>query len=147
MVAQGKYPKYGEPQHFHEALVVKAASVLETLIREQQITHITCVPSLRSDVVKDFAIRLARRTGATFAELLGKMPAPQQKTMENSAFQCQNVMDSVFVKEVLMPERVILVDDVVDSKWTLTVCGYKLLESGCQAVYPFALADSSHSEE
>ena len=45
------------------------------------------------------------------------------------------------------PERVILVDDVVDSKWTLTVCGYKLLESGCQAVYPFALADSSHSEE
>lgn len=147
MVAQGKYPKYGEPQHFHEALVVKAASVLETLIREQQITHITCVPSLRSDVVKDFAIRLARRTGATSAELLGKMPAPQQKTMENSAFQCQNVMDSVFVKEVLMPERVILVDDVVDSKWTLTVCGYKLLESGCQAVYPFALADSSHSEE
>ena len=147
MVAQGKYPRYGEKQRFQEALLVKAASALEALIQEQQITHITCVPSLRSDVVREFAIRLARRMGMTFADLLEKIPAPQQKTMENSAFQCQNVLNSVRVKDVPMPERVILVDDVVDSKWTLTVCGYKLLESGCQAVYPFALADSSHSEE
>ena len=45
-----------------------------------------------------------------------------------------------------MPERVLLVDDVVDSRWTLTVCGYRLMEAGCEAVYPFALADSSHKE-
>ena len=45
-----------------------------------------------------------------------------------------------------IPERVLLVDDVVDSRWTLTVCGYRLMEKGCRQVYPFALADSSQKE-
>ena len=52
-----------------------------------------------------------------------------------------------FAVECSMPEKVILVDDVVDSRWTLSVCAVKLGEKGCQAVYPFALADSSNSEE
>ena len=38
------------------------------------------------------------------------------------------------------------IDDIVDSRWTLTVCGYKLMEAGCEKVFPFALADSSHNE-
>ena len=45
-----------------------------------------------------------------------------------------------------MPERVLLVDDVVDPRWTLTVCGFRLMEKGCKEVYPFALADSSQKE-
>ena len=45
-----------------------------------------------------------------------------------------------------MPQRVLLVDDVVDSRWTMTVCGYRLMEAGCAEVYPFALADSSQKE-
>ena len=45
-----------------------------------------------------------------------------------------------------IPERVLLVDDVVDSRWTLTVCGFRLMENGCREVYPFALADSSQKE-
>ena len=51
------------------------------------------------------------------------------------------------VKEgVEIPQRILLVDDIVDSKWTLTVCGYRLMEQGCQEVYPFALADSSQHD-
>jgi len=46
-----------------------------------------------------------------------------------------------------MPKNVLLVDDVVDSRWTITVCGCKLMEAGCLKVFPFALADSSHIEE
>ena len=45
-----------------------------------------------------------------------------------------------------MPQKLILVDDVVDSKWTLTVCGYLLMQAGCEQVIPFALADSSSKE-
>ena len=43
-------------------------------------------------------------------------------------------------------KNVLLVDDVVDSRWTRTVCGYRLMEAGCEEVYPFALADSSQKE-
>jgi ATP-dependent DNA helicase RecQ len=46
-----------------------------------------------------------------------------------------------------MPQKLILVDDIVDSKWTITVCGFLLIEKGCGEVYPFALADSSMQEE
>ena len=42
-----------------------------------------------------------------------------------------------------LPKRILLIDDVVDSKWTLTACGYNLMKAGAEKVYPFALADSS----
>lgn len=147
MVARGKYPPNGETPRFDSQLVVKSASVLSNLVETNNITHITCVPSLRSNLVKDFTIRLAREMKLEFVELLTKSDAPQQKTMENSSFQCANASDSFGVKEVDMPKKVILVDDIIDSGWTLTVCGYKIMERGCEEVYPFALADSSHSSE
>ncbi len=37
----------------------------------------------------------------------------------------------------------ILVDDIVDSRWTLTVIGSLLREAGADTVYPVALADAS----
>jgi ATP-dependent DNA helicase RecQ len=40
-------------------------------------------------------------------------------------------------------ENVLLVDDMVDSRWTLTVCGYKLRKKGSGKVFPFALANSA----
>ena len=147
MVKNGKYPPPGAPKRFDDRLVSKAAEVLAPLIEEQDIRHITYVPSLRSDLVRDFTVRLARETGLQLLELLEKAPAPQQKEMQNSGFQCKNAVDSFSVKEgAAVPDKVILVDDVVDSKWTLTVCGCKMMERGCQEVYPFALADSSHGE-
>ena len=146
LVKQGKYPQFGKPTRFDNQLVEKSVSVLTPLVREHQITHIAFVPSLRSNLVKDFAMQLAAQMHLEFADLLEKTDAPQQKEMENSAFQCSNARNSFQVKETPMPEKVILVDDVVDSRWTLTVCGCKLMEHGCLEVYPFALADSSHGE-
>ena len=43
----------------------------------------------------------------------------------------------------LYKENVLLVDDMVDSRWTLTVCGYKLMKKGSGKVYPYALANTS----
>jgi ATP-dependent DNA helicase RecQ len=40
---------------------------------------------------------------------------------------------------------VLLVDDMVDSKWTFTITGALLQEAGAEMVYPFALADSSQA--
>ncbi len=143
-----KRDKYSKPPRFSDELVGKSAGLLLPLIREKQITHITAVPSLRSDIVTDFAKRLGNRCGLIWIESLIKKPAGPQKTMENSAHQCQNACESFFIREgITLPERVLLVDDIVDSRWTMTVCGSLLTEHGCLEVYPFALADSSHSED
>ena len=145
LVKQGKYSKQ---KHFCDELVGKSAEILRPFIREHKISHICCVPSLRSDLVKDFSMRLADSLKLEFVDILIKTEARQQKEMENSAHQCANAYQSFFVKgDCDVPPNILLVDDVVDSKWTLTVCGYRLMEAGAERVYPFALADSSNRED
>ncbi len=142
-----KRDKYSAEKRFCEELVEKSREVLLPLIEEKGIGHITCVPSLRSDIVEDFTRRLAERCGIEFVPLLLKADARPQKAMENTAHQCANAKKSFSViPGSAMPPRVILVDDIVDSRWTMTVCGFLLMQSGCCEVYPFALADSGHME-
>ncbi len=146
MVKQGKY---GIPKGFCTELVGKSASVLRPIIAEKQITAITCVPSLRSQIVSEFAAQLAEKCHIPFQPLLKKTTSRPQKDMENSFYQCRNAWESFEVDSDIstMPERVILVDDIVDSRWTMTVCGYRLMQAGCKMVFPFALADSSENRE
>ncbi len=147
MVKRGKY---SEEKRFCDELVEKSAQVLRSFVREHEITHICPVPSLRSDLVYDFTRRLAGALGLELADLLVKSPAPQQKKMENSYHQCLNAYQSFAVKEGIptpLPRNILLVDDIVDSRWTFTVCGYKLMKAGAEMVYPFALASSSKSED
>lgn len=145
LVTQGKYSK---EMRFCDQLVGKTVEILRPFIQEHEITHICCVPSLRSELVKDFAVRVAEALKLEFADILKKTPAQQQKEMENSAHQCANAYQSFFVKEnVTVPRNILLIDDIVDSKWTFTVCGYRLMEAGAENIYPFALADSSKRED
>lgn len=61
--------------------------------------------------------------------------------MQNSAQQLLNVVDAIAVRyDRVQPGPVLLVDDVVDSGWTLTTCGARLRRAGANLVYPFALA-------
>lgn len=143
-----KRDKYGAKKRFCDELVGKSARVLRPLVMEQGIEYVTCVPSLRSDIVPDFSKRLAESLGITFVELLRKSETGQQKEMQNSSYQCGNAMRSFSLAEgATVPKKLLLVDDVVDSRWTLTVCGHCLCEGGCEEVYPFALADSSQKED
>lgn len=145
LVKQGKYSK---EMRFCDELVGKSVDILRPFIREHKITHICCVPSRRSELVKDFAARVAESLKLDFVDILEKTPAKQQKEMENSAYQCANAYKSFFVKEnVTAPRNILLIDDVVDSRWTFTVCGYRLMEAGAKNIYPFALADSSNRED
>lgn len=139
--------KYENTQRFCEELVTKSANVLRPVIKEHKITAITCIPSLRSTIVADFTKRLAKKLGFQFVQLLQKNGRIQQKEMENSYFQCRNAWKSFKLHPNIskVPSRIILVDDIVDSKWTITVCGYLLTQAGCELVFPFALADSSEN--
>lgn len=145
LVKQGKYAK---EKRFSDALAGKSAEILRPFVQENKIRHICCVPSLRSDLVKEFTLRLASSLKLEFVDALEKTEARQQKEMENSAHQCANAYTSFWVKDgVRIPKNILLVDDVVDSRWTFTVCGYRLMEAGAEKVYPFALADSSNRED
>lgn len=47
------------------------------------------------------------------------------------------------IDAVVNQRRKLLVDDIVDSAWTLTVLTALLRQAGCPTVYPLALASTS----
>jgi ATP-dependent DNA helicase RecQ len=65
--------------------------------------------------------------------------------MENSVQQLGNVARklSTAAGARVPPGPVLLVDDLVDSGWTVTYAGWLLREAGSGAVHPFALAEAS----
>lgn len=97
--------------------------------------------------------RLARSLGRGLASVGRLMDLGQVSLVEeprffggNSAFRCADVLRSYLVpSEVLDYVRenrcaVLLVSDVVDSRWANTVVARALREAGAAAVYPFSLA-------
>ena len=72
---------------------------------------------------------------------------PAQKEMENSSQQARNVDGSLRIRGTVPTGPVLLVDDMVDSKWTLTVAAYLLTSNGSGPVYPLALASTANSDE
>jgi ATP-dependent DNA helicase RecQ len=106
---------------------------------------VTCVPSHNHpNLVPDYAGRLARALGLSFEPIVRKVADnEQQKLQENRFHQCRN-LDGVFSIDQPVPDGpVLLVDDVVDSGWTLTVIAALLRRAGSPAVWPLALASSS----
>jgi ATP-dependent DNA helicase RecQ len=67
--------------------------------------------------------------------------------MENSSQQARNVDGSLRIQGNVPTGPVLLVDDMVDSRWTLTVAAYLLASNGSGLVYPLALAAIANSDE
>jgi ATP-dependent DNA helicase RecQ len=140
MVSRNKY----QDNYFCDELVEASAELLEPFIIENEIKCITCVTSVRRpELVKNFAERLANKLGLEFFVGIKKdKDTVCQKELNNSQKQWKNV-DESFVACDSRSENTLLVDDMVDSGWTMTVCGYKLLKEGNGKIYPFALANSA----
>ncbi|HEX5937970.1 MAG TPA: helicase-related protein, partial [Actinomycetota bacterium] len=131
---------------FSDALVQAAAELVGKRWRpDPPPTWVTCVPSTsRPEVMAGFADRLAAAVGLPFRPVVVKTrETRRQLELENSQQQFSNVWGA-FVVEGGVPagEPVLLVDDLVDSRWTLTVVGAALLEAGSGPVSPFVLAKS-----
>ena len=109
-------------------------------------TWLTCVPSRRSkDLVPDFAERLAARLGLPFIDAVSKIKETDRpRNMMNSWQQSSN-LDGAFEvdKSLVQKGSVLLVDDVVDSRWSLTVVGALLREAGAGQIFPLTLASAS----
>lgn len=143
LVRQGKY----HDNCFSDILVTACVEMIQQWNPEPAPTWVTCVPSLRHpNLVPDFAKRLADALGLPFQLLLVKTNnRPEQKTMANSTQQARNIDGSLAVKEQRVPDGpVLLVDDMVDSRWTLTVSAWLLRTYGSGEVWPLALAQTGY---
>jgi ATP-dependent DNA helicase RecQ len=131
---------------FRDDLVNGCLQMLEAWQPASSPVWMTSIPSLtHPDLVPDFARRLAARIGIPFVPCLKKVRQnEQQKRMQNSFQQAKN-LDGVFkVDSTDMPVGpVLLVDDMVDSRWTFTVATALLRQAGCPAALPLALALNS----
>lgn len=137
-VTQGKY----RDNHLSDELVAMSKEFLQTKIRTAEIDLVVAVPSIRRPkLVSDFSQRLAAVFSLPFeAAVIKTEDVPEQRTLLNSAQQQKNVQQSIAVDPTMISGKMILlVDDLVDSKWTLTVIAAELLAAGAKAVYPFAL--------
>ena len=132
---------------FSDELVEATARLVESWRPDPSPEWIAWVPSLtHPDLVADFARRLAARLGLPAVEAVIKPRHTEpQKTMENSAQQYRNIEGAFAVRGPVAAGPVLLVDDMVDSRWTLTYVGKLLREAGCPAVVPLALAHTGQS--
>lgn len=140
-VADNKHAK-----RFSDELVEAMAEMIQQRWQPNPAPEwVCCVPSRNHpDLVPDFARRLAERLGLPFLDAISKVKDNQpQKGQQNRFHQCRN-LDGVFeVTQFYQGLPVLLVDDIVDSGWTLTVIAALLQQAGSGVVYPVALASSS----
>jgi len=142
----GELVKSGKQQErkFDEALVTAAAEMVRSRWMPQPPpSWVTCVPSLRHpSLVPDFAQRLAAELKLPFVPCVEKIRnALPQKEMRNSYQQASNLAGAFRVnqwKGIAGP--VVLVDDMVDSRWTFTIIAALLRTAGSGLVWPLALA-------
>lgn len=144
IVAEGKY----KHKFFDDSLVEVSAALLAKFVADNDILWVTNISSLRApELVKSFADRLAKKLGLQYYDVIEKTVNNRcQKELNTSYLQYKNAYDSFEVRNTYSG-NVLLVDDMVDSRWTFTVCGYKLRKKGSGKVFPFTLANSSGKEE
>jgi ATP-dependent DNA helicase RecQ len=144
LVRQGKY----HDGQFDESLVAACVEMIRRWYPQPAPAWITCIPSLRHpDLVPNFAQRLAVALGLPMQVVLAQADArPEQKTMANSTQQARNIDGSLVLVGQPLSGPVLLVDDMVDSRWTLTVAAWLLRTNGSGEVWPMALSLTGHEQ-
>ncbi len=130
------------------ALVDAVFRVLRAWDWPERPVAVVAVPSLaRPRLVASLAQGIAR--AGRLAPLGSLAPAPgagRASASVNSAFRVRDVWGRFVVPPALADAvaaasgPVLLVDDLIDSRWTMTVAGRLLRRAGAPAVLPFALA-------
>lgn len=140
LVEQGKY----KDGFFSQSLVDACVALLERWNPSPAPEWVCCIPSSRHpELVPDFAQRLADALGMPFVEALEKVKEnEQQKAMQNNTQQVRNLDGAFAVAPELPLGPCLLVDDMVDSRWTFAVAAWQLRAAGSGPVFPLALAQT-----
>ena len=145
LVRKGKY----HDGKFSDELVSACVKMIREWNPQPEPTWVTCVPSLRHPhLVPDFAQRLSKALNLPFHMVIDKTDErPEQKTMANSTQQARNIDGAIQLNgQKVLSGPVLLIDDMVDSRWTLTVSAWLLRKNGSGTVWPMALSQTGHEE-
>jgi ATP-dependent DNA helicase RecQ len=136
LVAQGK-----QRGRFDDQLIDAVAEMVDDWSPVPAPTWITYVPSLRHpDLVPDLAARVAESLGLPIVPLVRKVRDTEpQKRQQNGPHQEMNVHGAFDLTGAPSGQPVFLVDDMVDSRWTMTEIGSLLRQHGAGPVFPLAL--------
>jgi ATP-dependent DNA helicase RecQ len=133
-----------EAGQFSDELVGALAELLAEQQPDPRFEWVTAVPSRRApDLVPSLAERVAAKLGLPYLPLLEKArDTPRQDEMENSAQQARNVGGAFNVTGPLPETAGLIIDDVWDSGWTMTVIAQVLRAAGSGPVYGAVLAQA-----
>jgi ATP-dependent DNA helicase RecQ len=125
---------------FDDALVEAVAELCRGRVAPPP-AWLTFVPSDRHPgLVREFAEALASHLSIPAIDAIQKTRATEpQSAMHNSTTQVRNIWQAFEVGPV-PAGSCLLVDDVIDSRWTVAVTSHLLRQAGCDAVIPIALA-------
>ena len=130
---------------FRSELVDAAVEMYHNWSPSPEPEWVTSVPSARRpELVLNFVKQLSCSLNLPYKLVVINVKSHEpQKLQENGFHQCSN-LDGVFSIEGDVPDApVLLVDDIADSKWTLTIVAALLREAGSGPVFPLTLATTS----
>ncbi|HOS45886.1 MAG TPA: RecQ family ATP-dependent DNA helicase [Paludibacter sp.] len=132
--------------HFDDSLVDAIVKMFSERWRPAPAPlWVTCVPSLTHiELVPDFARRVASKLQIPFLPVIEKIKQNEPQKLQNNRFyQCLNLDGVFYIRGESLKDPVLLIDDIIDSGWTLTVTGALLRKAGCTKVYPLVLATTA----
>lgn len=138
-IVQDERYKYGS---FSDDLVDACVKLYSEWAPLPKPEWVTAIPSNRNpDLMPSFAERLARKLDLPYVDVLSIInDSPRQNMMQNSVQQARNVQNKFTVLVPIPKAPVLLVDDLVRSRWTMTVIASLLRSNGAVRVFPLALA-------
>lgn len=135
--------------HFSEQTTLQISQFLKDMIQEHQIDAIVAVPSLsRPKLTNKLAQAVAEYNHIEYIDAVVKInPGNKQSEMHNSIMQERNIQETIAIQneDLIEDKHILLIDDTVNSRWTMTVVASKLLVHA-KAVYPFALVNTGAGE-
>ena len=141
--------KHGSGRFPDELVTAAVRLIRNRWVPQPAPTWVTCVPSHRhGTLVPDFARRVAGKLCLPFIDCIQKIKETEPQKTRQSRLQQMCNLDGAFEanRATVRSGPVLLIDDMVDSRWTFTVLGFKLRQAGSGPVFPFALADTSPRE-
>ena len=146
-----KVSKYDNGGPFALLLINRSVEVIKSRYPIGVIDGIVSVPPTKSGLlVETFARQVANQLGIEYIDVLAKVrPTREQKDFTNWRQKSENVKGAFTVRSPhLIAGRVLLlIDDIYDSGWMLREIGQTLMLSGTQAIYPFTITKTAHSDD
>ena len=129
------------------ALTDRLAAGIDRLVTSWEMdaapTWVTWVPSRsHAPFVEAVATHVAGVLGVEARPAIAKDPdAPRQREMQNSQQAAANAFDALSVTGPVPDGPVLLVSDVVNTRWTITVATTLLRDAGAGPVLPLAMCE------